>query len=249
MTSNDDYVLELLQEQDMVAQDELETAMQAASANGITIVDALINDHVVSELEILEVLASQFGMQVVTLEGLDIPVDVRNLISIESARRYKIVPLYKNEDTLTVALSDPLTFDTLDSLRYLLKCNVEGVVATRAEVKGALDRYYAVESDMDSMMNQITDGTVDVTIDYWFPPEENDGDAVTITLSRTVGGSTWDTATWDEASWDEQEVNVEQTWDMVGRGKLIGMRIQNATDDVRIEISYIVLKSILEGIK
>jgi general secretion pathway protein E/type IV pilus assembly protein PilB len=46
----------------------------------------------------------------------------------------------------------------------VLKCNVEGAVTTRDEVKVALDKYYVVESTMDAMMDQIADGTVDVAM-------------------------------------------------------------------------------------
>ena len=61
------------------------------------------------------------------------------------ARRYKIVPVFKNDNTLTVALSDPLDVETLDSLRYVLKSNVEGVVAPAEEIEMALNHYYAAQ--------------------------------------------------------------------------------------------------------
>jgi hypothetical protein len=35
----------------------------------------------------------------------------------------------------------------------------------------------------------------------------------------------------------------------VGRGKLIGFKITNATSNVRVEIAYVVLKCVLEGTK
>jgi type IV pilus assembly protein PilB len=69
-------------------------------------------------------------MEMISLQGHGHPPGgARHGAGDEVARRYKVVPVYKNENTLTVALSDPLDVDTLDSLRYLLKCNVEGVVA------------------------------------------------------------------------------------------------------------------------
>jgi general secretion pathway protein E/type IV pilus assembly protein PilB len=57
-----------------------------------------------------------------------------------------------------------MNFDTLDSLRYMLKCNVEGVVVLRAELQVALEKYYAVESTMEAMLNQIGDRDVDVDV-------------------------------------------------------------------------------------
>lgn len=163
MTSNDEYVLEILQEHNAVAEDQIEKARQEAGVDHSSIVDHLIRGDVLSESDILAVLASHFGMEMVTLQGMELPPETRDLLPAEIARRYRVVPLYKVDNTITVAISDPLDFDTLDSMRYLLKCNVEGVIATRTEIKVILDKYYAGEAAMDAMMDQIADGTVDVT--------------------------------------------------------------------------------------
>jgi general secretion pathway protein E/type IV pilus assembly protein PilB len=129
-------------------------------------------------------------MEMISLKGLDIPSDVRDLVPGDIARRYRVIPVFKNEDTLTVALSDPLDFDVLDTLRYVLKCNVEGVVAPRDEIKVTLDRYYAGEASMETMLNQISDGTVDVEMtsraDMAQDVEASDADAPIIKLVSLI---------------------------------------------------------------
>ena len=162
MTSNDEYVLEVLLENGLIMPDQVDEARAQVGEREGTAVDILIQDEVVSEDEILSNLAGLFGMEFVSLQDIDIPPDVRDMITVETARRYRVVPIYRAEDTLTVAVSDPLDFDTLDSLRYMLKVQVDGVVARRDEVQGVLDRYYAAEADVEGMLDQITDGTVDV---------------------------------------------------------------------------------------
>lgn len=162
MTSNDDYVLEILLENGLVTSEQADEARAQVGEREGSPVDILIADGVVDEDEVLATLAGLFGMEYVSIKDVDIPADVREMISAENARRYKAVPVYRTDDTLTVALSDPLDFDTLDSLRYMLKINVEGVVSKRAEIQAVLDRYYVAEADVDQMLNQITDGTVDV---------------------------------------------------------------------------------------
>ena len=162
MTSNDEYVLEVLVENGLVMQDQVDQARESAVERGGSGVDILVEDGVLSEDDILANLAGLFGMEFVSLQDVDIPVEIRALIPIETARRYNVIPVYRTDDALTVALSDPLDFDTLDSLRYLLKTPVEGVVARPSEIKAVLDRYYVVEADVEDMLDQITDGTVEV---------------------------------------------------------------------------------------
>jgi len=190
MTSNDDYVLEILLENGLVTAEQAEEARAGVRPDGNTVVDQLIESGVLTETEVLTALASQFGMQVMSLQGLDIPIEVRDLLPVDVARRYSVVPVFKNDDTVTVALSDPLDYDVLDTLRYVLKCNVEGVVSPREEIKLMLDRYYAVESTMESMLNQISDGTVDVEMtarqDMVQDSDATDADAPIIKLVSLI---------------------------------------------------------------
>jgi type IV pilus assembly protein PilB len=164
MTSNDDYVLEILQEHGTITAEQVEAVRAGLTGDKQSVVDKMIEDEILSESDILGVLAGHFGMEVVSLHGMELANQVRDLLPVDVARRYRVIPLYKVENTITVAMSDPLDFDSLDSLRYLLKCNVEGTVATRDDVKGMLDRYYAGESDVDSMLSQISDTEVDVAV-------------------------------------------------------------------------------------
>jgi len=165
MTSNDDYVLEIIRENGLVTPEQVESA-RAAATGELSVVDELTDQGFISEQTVLETIGAQFGMELVSLEDVDIPAEVRDMVPADVARRYKIVPVYRTDDSLMVALSDPLNLETLDNLRYVLnlKTQVQGMVALRSEIKSALDRYYPAESDMEMMLNQITDGTVDISM-------------------------------------------------------------------------------------
>ncbi|MGQ9661407.1 MAG: type II secretion system ATPase GspE [Kiritimatiellia bacterium] len=164
MTSNDDYVLELLQETGAVTAEQVARARTAMVGREGTIVDALIEQRLLTEEQVLNILAGHFGMEVISLKDIEVPPEVRDMVSVQTARRYRVVPVFKNEDTLTLATSDPLNFDALDALRHILKCQVEGVLATRAEIQIALERYYTNEADVTKMMDSIAEGTVDVSL-------------------------------------------------------------------------------------
>ena len=161
LTANDEYILEILESVGLITREQAVQARENARKEDKGVVDILARSGVVSKTDILKALASQFGMEIVSLTGLEIPQEVLDLVPGEVARRYKIVPVYKNDTTLTVAISDPLDVETLDSLRYVLKCNVEGVVAPTEEIETALTHYYAhTSATVESMLEEITEGTV-----------------------------------------------------------------------------------------
>ena len=161
MTANDEYILEILESVGLIQHEQAKNAREKAQQEDRGVVDVLTRDGVVSKMDVLKALANQFGMDTISLTGLEITQDVLDLVPGEVARRYKIIPVFKNESTLTVALSDPLDVETLDSLRYVLKCNVEGVVAPPEEIEIALNHYYAhTSTTVESMLEEITEGTV-----------------------------------------------------------------------------------------
>ncbi len=159
MTSNDEYVLEVLKEEGLITDEQIELARQRMPMHS-SVVDTFISTKVLTFEEILSVLSSRFGMEMISLVNLHIPPEAITAVPVDIARKYKVMPVSKHDNVLTVAIGDPLEVDTLDSLRYLLKCDIEGVVALPAEITVALDRYYATEASMETMIDQLTEGTV-----------------------------------------------------------------------------------------
>ena len=162
MTGNDEYVLEVLQEEGLVTATQVEDARKLVTTEGASRVDVMIANKVVDEHEVLQVLAARFGMEMISLTSQPPTSETLAALPADVARKYKVIPVSKRDNTLTVAIGDPLDVDTLDSLRYVLKCPVEGVVAPPAEIKTALDRYYGAETSMETMIDQLAEGTVDL---------------------------------------------------------------------------------------
>jgi type IV pilus assembly protein PilB len=161
LTSNDDYILEILESMGLVTREQAVFARNAASEQDEGVMDILAREGVVSKADMLKALAAQFGMETISLQGLDISREVLDMVPGDVAQRYKVVPVFKNENVLTVALGDPLDVDTLDGLRYVLKCNVEGVVAPPEEIEKAIANYYGrATGAVEGMLQEITEGTL-----------------------------------------------------------------------------------------
>lgn len=162
MTSNDEYVLEVLQEEGLLSLEQIAEVRGSFMAEGTTPLDELIHRGILDPHEVLGILAGRFGMEMISLKDHEIPPDAISALTSDMARKYKVVPILKTDKSLTVALGDPLDVDTLDSLRYLLKCDIEGVVAPPEEIQVAQQKYYATETNVETMLDQLTEGTVDM---------------------------------------------------------------------------------------
>jgi general secretion pathway protein E/type IV pilus assembly protein PilB len=153
LTSNDEYILEILKDVGLVKVEQLEEARAMAGEHHGSLLDVMIEKGVLSKMEVLKTVAMQLGMDVVVLADHDISKEIIQQVPAAIARRYKVLPLFESEGALTVAISDPVNIEVLDSLRYILKRNVEGVVASDEEINIALDHYYGrTEKSVEEIM-------------------------------------------------------------------------------------------------
>ncbi|MCS7048859.1 MAG: type II secretion system ATPase GspE [Verrucomicrobiae bacterium] len=165
MPAQDEFVIEILRDVGLVTLDQIHQAEQKAEEEKIGQVEALIKLGFITERDVTKALANQFGLEMISLTDYRVPDDVLQCIPRHIAHRYKVLPVYKHDSTLTVAISDPLDVDTVDSLRYILKMNVEAVVATKSEIEVALSRYYGTADEtVEKMLHDITEGEVQVNL-------------------------------------------------------------------------------------
>jgi general secretion pathway protein E/type IV pilus assembly protein PilB len=155
VTLNDDFVLQILQEHGLVQPEQVDKAAMSVKQEGETVVDVLVQMRAVSELDVLSLVATQFGMELVHIDPNAIAPEVKDILDAEQARKYGVVPLSRSGNVVTVAISDPLNYDTLDSLRYLLKCSVDAVVAPKQEIADTLNMLFPREADIESLVESM----------------------------------------------------------------------------------------------
>ena len=116
-----------------------------------------ISMNMISDDQLAQALAEQFGLQVVAVSDLTIPPDVLSHLTEPMANLYRVIPVSFRNDVLTVATAEPQNISVLDELRNFLGYQIRSVVTTSKEIDVALERYYAtdqgdsVESIISSM--------------------------------------------------------------------------------------------------
>ena len=164
MAQNTDFILELLTEHGIIDQTQIDEAWEkvASSEGKLDIIDALKELEYLDDNEMMAVLAQQFGLETLDLQGYQIPPEVIEAVPAEIAQQYKIIPVMKHDDMLTVAISDPTDMETIDSLRYVLKCDVDAVVSSADQIKKLYDHYYgSIEDSVDSFLQEINDDDIE----------------------------------------------------------------------------------------
>ena len=117
MTSNDEYVIQLLVERGFLTPEQVDTAAGSMKAENETTLDVLVSGGAIGEDDVLGTIAEVFGLKYCHINAEAIDPEVTKEITADIAKKYAIVPVLVSDDSVTVALSDPMGYDAIDSLR------------------------------------------------------------------------------------------------------------------------------------
>lgn len=151
MYSNEEYLLQLLQEADLIDQKNINTA-KGIKKPAETIVEALIKTGVVSDEQVAQTLAVNYGMEYVDLHGYVPNPDMKNVVPEDVARRYKIAPLGVDGGRLQVAVPDPSNLEVLDALPHVLTPDIDYYCSTPNLIRAVLSALYGNEADLAETM-------------------------------------------------------------------------------------------------
>jgi type IV pilus assembly protein PilB len=108
-----------------------------------TPVSQLLQDFGLMKLDdILHVIATNIGADVVSLKDRDIPPEILQTVPAKVAQMYHCLPVAVNNGTVQIALTDPLDPAKPDEIHFAIKRDVQIVVADPMEIERAIDRLY-----------------------------------------------------------------------------------------------------------
>jgi general secretion pathway protein E/type IV pilus assembly protein PilB len=160
LARDSDFILELLMEYGMVTQEQIEQGWNevAASEGKFDIIDALKHLKFIQEEELLMLLAQQYGMEVMDLATYDFPKGVLEALPAEVVTQYNVVPVMKHDDSITIAIGDPSDMETIDSLRYLLGCDIDAIAAPPDQIQQVIDKNYrSLSESVETFIDELTE--------------------------------------------------------------------------------------------
>lgn len=130
----------------LVEYETLEKAQEIATAQNINIGQALINSGSLNEETLLKFLEAKLHIPYINLEDYTLDKNCLKYINFADAQRYKIIPLFKIEDVLTVAMADPLDLFAIDKIVETAGCAIEPVISSEPSILKKIDEYYKTEN-------------------------------------------------------------------------------------------------------
>ena len=156
---------EILIRRGVIGPDQLKEAQRAGGA----VEDSLVKLGYAEAEDIMKAKAEQHGLPFIELREIEIPPSVIELVPESLARENIVMPLAQGSGTIKVIMHDPLGFETIEKLRFVLNREIEVALATKEAIVEAINKYYGRSSgeteSVDSMLQEFTDTAIDFAED------------------------------------------------------------------------------------
>ena len=148
-----------------ISKDQLMEAQDMAGSLGIAVEDALVRLEYVEPGRIGEAKAKAYGFRFAELDGMEIAHSVIELVPESVARENVVIPVEFDNDRLSVAVVDPMNFEVVEKLRFILNRDVEMLMAPKDQILSAINRHYGQSQteSVDSIMLEFTETAIDFT--------------------------------------------------------------------------------------
>jgi type IV pilus assembly protein PilB len=153
---------EILVRRGVIGPDQLKEAQRMEA---VPIEESLVKLGYADADDIMKAKAEQHGLPFVELREIEIPASVIELVPESLARENVVMPLSQESGAIRVIMHDPLDFETIDKLRFVLNREIEVSLAPKEAIVEAINKYYGSASSetesVDSMLQEFTDTAID----------------------------------------------------------------------------------------
>jgi type IV pilus assembly protein PilB len=152
---------ELLIEAGLVTQTQVSLALREQKKRGGLIGQILVELGFVQPEIIADYVAREAEAKVVNISRAIIDKAVLQLVPFDMARRFRALPLSRENGTLVVALADPLDVVAIDGLQQFTGLNIDVVAAPERDILNCLDLHYCVGGTIDESIDRILEEQTD----------------------------------------------------------------------------------------
>ena len=142
-------LLSLVKEQGLVDDLQYEEVAAEFKHSGTPVIQILQDFGILDLDAILQTMANYLGTEVVSLRNRDLPPQLLSQIPAKTAKMYQCLPIEASDGVLRVAFVDPLAAGQTDELGFVVKKDIQLVVANPADVQQAIEKYYGEQESTD----------------------------------------------------------------------------------------------------
>lgn len=146
---------ELLVESGLITEQQLEQALMLQKSKNKRLGKIIVELGYVSERQIAEAIAKQLSLPLVDCKDSTITDELKALVPREIAEKRIVMPLELKNRTLTLAMANPLDWETMDDISFRTGLKVSPVVSPEISLLTAIEKNYGTDEEIWNLLKNL----------------------------------------------------------------------------------------------
>ena len=157
---------DVLIQQKLISQEQLKFALEQQRRNGRRLGRLLVENGFVTDDQICDGLARQFGIPYINLKFFNLQPDVAHKLPETYARRHRAIVLEERKGGFLVGVADPSDLFAYDELTRVLKQEITLAVVSETLVVPTIDRIYRRTDEISGLARELEQDLGDSYVDF-----------------------------------------------------------------------------------
>jgi general secretion pathway protein E len=149
---------EILIAKRLIEKEDLDRALELQRERGDKLGKILMDLGFVASRDVMAALSEQLQVPVLAIEGPPAVSPETETLSPRFLRQFRCLPVALHDHTVTLAMADPLDFETRSTVASCTGLAVEPGIANEQEILDAIDRYYGQAEKAESELATTAEG-------------------------------------------------------------------------------------------
>src|SRR5437870_12536063 len=145
---------EILMQRKLLEQEDLDRALELQRERGDKLGKILIDLGFIASKDLLCALADQLGVPLVTVDQPPPAAPEIDGLSSRFMRQCRFIPYRFDDSTLSIAMADPLDFETISAVRGFCGLKISTALSPDQEILDAIDKFYG-EAEKQTLDTEI----------------------------------------------------------------------------------------------
>ena len=145
----------MLMADNIINEEQLKIALDKQKSTKQNLDEVLLETGFVNPDQIAQVYSRHLGIPFIRLSEAEVKLEIMQLIPEKIIRNCQVVPVKLEQDTLFVAMSDPLNLIALGEIKLISRYKISPLIATKKEILSTIDRYFNLQQMIKQMLSDI----------------------------------------------------------------------------------------------
>ncbi len=150
---------------------QLDSIMEEQRKSGLKLGKFLIHKGILTEKQLVDVVSQQLKLKKFDTDAFPMDKQLSVLVPPNFSRVHNLVPLQRKGNVLTVAMTDPMDINAIDTLETHTNLETDPIVCTDDELCDLMYQMYGISSELDEGLDSKDELRIDADNDDEMPQE------------------------------------------------------------------------------